>query len=58
MRDPYLEVVNKHWGNIVELYRMYAEKQPIILYDMQDELIYAMPYKEYRAELSKRSRHP
>ena len=34
---------------------MYERKKPIILYDIQEEKIYAYPYKEFRAELSKKS---
>ena len=35
---------------------MYESKKPIILYDIQEDKIYAYPYKEFKAELSKKSR--
>jgi hypothetical protein len=34
---------------------MYADKRPIMLYDIQERRVYAHPYKEYRAGLSERS---
>ena len=55
MRDSYLDVVYRHWSLIVMLYEQYADKKPVMLFDIQELRIYAMPYAEYRAELSKRS---
>ncbi len=55
MRDPYLEVVSQHWSLIVMLYEQYADKKPVMLFDIQEQRIYAMPYPKYRAGLSKRS---
>lgn len=55
MRDPYLEVVSQHWSLIVMLYEQYADRKPVMLFDIQEQRIYAMPYPKYRAELSKRS---
>ena len=42
-------------ANIRALYMTYESKKPIILYDIQDKKIYAYPYKEFKAELSKKS---
>ena len=36
-------------------YMIYRSKRPIILFDLQEEKIYAYPYKEFKAELSKKS---
>jgi hypothetical protein len=55
MSDPYLEVVYQHWPHIVMLYERYADKGPVMLFDVQEQRIYALPYEGYRAELSKRS---
>lgn len=55
MRDPYLDVVSQHWSLIVMLYEQYASEKPVMLFDIQEQRIYALPYPEYRAELSKRS---
>ena len=37
------------------LYMTYESKKPIILYDIQEKKIYAYPYKEFKAEMSKKS---
>jgi hypothetical protein len=55
MRDLYLGVVYQHLSLIVKLYERYADKQPVMLFDIQEQRIYAMPYAEYRAYLSRRS---
>jgi hypothetical protein len=55
MRYRYLDVVYQHWPFIVQLYELYADKKPVMLFDIQEQKIYAMPYAEYRADLSKRS---
>src|SRR3974377_974414 len=55
MGDPYFEAVKEQWPNIRALYMMYENKKPIILYDIQEQKVYAYPYKEFKAELSKNS---
>ena len=55
MRDPYLDVVYRHWSLIVMMYEQYASKKPVMLFDIQEQRIYALPYADYRTELSKRS---
>jgi hypothetical protein len=55
MSDPYFNAIQEQWNNIRGLYLTYGDKKPIILYDLQERKIYAYPYKEFKAELSKRS---
>ena len=55
MSDPYLKAIEEQWQNIRALYMTYEKKYPIILYDLQEEKIYAYPYKEFKAEMSKKS---
>ncbi len=50
--DPYLEVVYRHWSSIAMMYEQYADKKPVMLFDIQEERIYALPYAGYRAELN------
>lgn len=54
-RDPYLEVVYQQWPFIVMLYGQYANKKPVMLFDIQEQRVYAFLFKEFRAELSQRS---
>ena len=55
MRDAYLDVVSQHWSLIVMLYEQHADKKPVMLFDIQEQRICALPYAEYRTELSQRS---
>ena len=54
-RDPYWTVLCEQWPNIALLYGQYADKKPVMLFDIQEERVYAFPFKEFRAELSERS---
>jgi hypothetical protein len=42
-------------SNIRGLYSIYEDERPIILYDIQEMKIYAYPYREFRADLTKKS---
>jgi hypothetical protein len=53
--DPYLDVIDDQWENILMMYNMFAAKRPVMLFDVQEQRIYAYPYKEFKAELSPRS---
>ena len=55
MSDPYLDAVYENWHYIVMLYQRFAEKRPVMLFDIQEQRVYAYPYADYRAGLSKRS---
>jgi len=44
MGDPYFIAIQEQWTNIRGLYMMYERKKPIILYDIQEDKIYAYPY--------------
>jgi hypothetical protein len=53
--DPYLDIAYAQLDNIRMWYRMFAAKKPVMLYDIQEQLIYAYPYREFKADLSQRS---
>ncbi len=53
--DPYLDIVYEQWPNILKLYTVFADKKPVMLFDVQEQRIYAYPYKEYKAEMNERS---
>ena len=55
MKDPYLDLVAEHWDAIVRLYVTFEDKRPVMLFDVQEKRIYAYPYAEFMADLSKRS---
>ena len=49
MRDRYLEILIENQPDILMLYQKFADKKPVMLYDIQERRIYAMPDREYRA---------
>lgn len=53
--DPYLEMVYDQWFNIFRFYQLFANKHPVMLFDIQEQRIYAYPYAEFKADLSQRS---
>ena len=54
--DPYLELIDEQWHNIVMMYESFKDKKPIIEYDVTHEKIYSYPAKEYIQSLSQRTR--
>ena len=56
MSDPYFEAIQEQWPHIRALYKIYENKKPIILYDIQEEKVYAYPYKDFKSEMSEKSR--
>ena len=51
MDDPYLNLVYDHWENLLMVYRVFADQRPVMLFDVQEQKIYAYPYPEFKAEL-------
>jgi hypothetical protein len=55
MSDPYFEALQEQWPHIRALYKTYESKKPIILYNIQEETIYAYPYDDFKEEMSEKS---
>ena len=53
--DPYLDLINENWEHILRMYRLFADKKPVMLYDLQEQRIYAYPYREFNAGMNPRS---
>ena len=53
--DPYLDIVAKHWWHIMRLYLTFEDGRPVMLFDVQEMRVYAYPYAQFKADLSKRS---
>ena len=49
--DEYVDVALKHRRDIAMLYRAFAEKNPIMMFDRQEERVYAYPYAEFLKEM-------
>ena len=55
MDDPYFRHVEEQWPNIMNLYSICEDRHPIILFDIEEQKIYAYHYEGFQAELSSRS---
>ena len=54
--DPYFDVVKEHWEAIVHVFQQFADKNPVLLFDVQEGRIYAYPFEGFAAELSAKDR--
>jgi hypothetical protein len=54
--DPYFSLVEEQWPNIFSMYRMYKDKELVILFDIQEERLYAYQYDEFKAQMNPRNR--
>ena len=50
-----VEAAENSLPNILMFYKRFEEKRPVMLLDLQSQKIYAYPYKDFKAELSKKS---
>ena len=53
--DELLDAALERYGNIVMMYDMFQYKRPIMLFDIQEQRIYAYRYQEFRNEMNERS---
>jgi hypothetical protein len=53
--DDLVEAAKGQLHNILVLYKLFEDKRPVMLFDLQSQQIYAYPYAEYKATLSERS---
>ncbi len=49
--DYLLEDAMQYWEHILMIYRGFEALKPIILFDIQEQRIYAYPYQEFKDEL-------
>ena len=55
MIDPLVEAAQNNLPHILSLYKLFEDKRPVMLFDLQSQKIYAYPYIEYKANLNERS---
>ena len=55
MRDPYLDMIDAQWHNILMMYKITPVKRPVMLFDVQAQKILVYAYKEFKASLNQRS---
>jgi hypothetical protein len=53
--DDLVEAAEGQLPNILKLYKLFEDKRPVMLFDIQRHQILAYPYEEFKADLSERS---
>ena len=54
--DPYTDLIDEQWDNIVMVYRTFEGKDQIIEFDVSEQKIYSYPAGDYIQALSERTR--
>ncbi len=54
--DPYLDLIDEQWDNIVMMYQAFKDRDQIIEFDVSEEKIYSYPAGDYIQALSERTR--
>jgi hypothetical protein len=57
-RSPNADLVEAAEGqlhNILMFYKLFEDKRPVMLFDLQSQQILAYPYEEFKATLTERS---
>jgi hypothetical protein len=55
MGDYLLDAAQEYWPTIRMMYERFADKRPVMLFDIKEQRVYAYPYTEFTKELSERS---
>jgi len=50
--DYLLDATREHWPAIGMMYEQFADKHPVMLFDIEEQRVYAYPYTEFAKELS------
>ena len=50
-----VEAAEGQLHNILRFYKLFEDKRPVMVFDLQSQQILAYPYEEYKATLSERS---
>jgi len=53
--DYLLEAADEQRGNILMMYHRFEDKKPVMLFDIQEQRIYAYPYEDFKKDLSEKS---
>lgn len=53
--DYLLGAAEEFWPYILDAYKKFEEKKPVMLLDIQEQRIYAYPYADFSSELNEKS---
>ncbi len=55
MDDYLFDALSECWEHVVVAYKQTEDERPIMLYDIQEQQIYAYEYEGFKNEMSERS---
>ena len=55
MNTAYVDIIKSHWDSILKLYKQFEDKKPVMLFDLKEHEVFAYPYEDFKAELSRKS---
>ena len=50
--DPLFDAMAEHWEHVVAGYKQFEDKRPVMLYDIQENRIYAYHYEDFKNDMS------
>jgi hypothetical protein len=53
--DYLLKAAEDNWPHILMAYRQFEDKEPVVLYDIQEKRIYVYPYVDFLTDMSEKS---
>lgn len=53
--DYLFEALSEYLEHVMAAYKQHEAKRPVMLFDIQEERIYAYPYEDFKSELSPKS---
>jgi len=56
MSNSYREIIEERGQSILDLYRQFEDKKPVMVFDLHENMVYAVPYEGFMKELSQKSR--
>jgi hypothetical protein len=57
MNDPYINLIDEHWNEIVMIHDAFKKNQPIIEFDIVCTKLYSYPAEDYISNLSPRTKN-
>ena len=53
--DPLWKAVRQHLPSVRMAYEMHADKRPVVLFDIQEQMVYVYPYVDFKNDLNESS---
>jgi len=55
MTASYRDIIQSQWESILNLYLQFEDKKPVMLFDIREGEIHALPYEAFKAQLNQKS---